>query len=87
MLLLHELGLFLLSFASLSDFHAEVGSTSSPRPTLRSVWEVLDNFQDPGEEQEGSLPALRQLRRPCVLQPHSYCHHVHGFIPLLQKGR
>lgn len=73
-------------FPELPVFHDEVASTSSPHPTLRSVWEGLDNFQDPGEEQEGSLPALRQLRRPCVLQPHS-CISVHGFIPPLQRRR
>lgn len=75
------------SFPELSVFHAEVASISSLCLTPRNVWEVLDNFQKPGEGQEGSLPALRQLRRPCVLQAHSYLHLCSWVYSSLVEGK
>lgn len=77
----------------LSVFQAEVASTSSPHPTLRSVWEVLDNFQSWAI----SRILVRSKKAHCLLlynwgdhvffSPTLTCISVRGFIPLLQKEK
>lgn len=48
---------------------------------------MLDDFQDPGEEQGSSWAAVRRLRRPHVLQPSSYLCFFSWAFPSLAEGK